>query len=136
MIKLKVFLICLSVVLVMYSGIVCMEMYALERALARGFYSDILDDMQDIGYLDELLVLHYQNEMLAMGWESNEEDFFLGTYPREEAVRARKEHNETVTVTLTIRPSRISQWLHLFFYADTSFVFSGSRPSEYFDPGW
>jgi hypothetical protein len=134
--KVKVFLICLSVLVVVFSMLVCMEIYALERAIARGFYTDILDDMQDIGFLENGLADYYRSKMEELGWEAVEGDFFLGTWPLSETLRARKENNELVSLTVRIRPSRVSQWIHLFREGDTVFQFSGSRPSEYFDPRW
>ena len=38
-------------------------MYAMERAIARGIYADILDDMQDIGYLEPSLADYYLEKM-------------------------------------------------------------------------
>lgn len=136
MVKSNVFLICLGVIVALFSMIVCMELYALERAAARGIYTDVLDEMQDIGYLDDSLSEYYQGEMTSMGWESAQEDFFTGSWPRNEANRSRKERNELVSLTMTIRPSRLSQWIHFFMEGETLFRFTGSRPSEYFDPGW
>lgn len=136
MTKVKVFLICLSVMIVIFSVIVCMEMYAMERAVARGIYSDIADDMQDIGYLNEQLASYYHDKMVEMGWQEVDSDFFAGTWPRNEAQRARKERNELISLKLTIRPTKLAQWIHLFVEGDEVFRFSGGRPSEYFDPGW
>ncbi len=136
MIKLKVFLICLSVLLLVFAAITCMETYSLERAIARGFFSDMLDDMQDIGYLDNHLRDYYREKMQALGWESETGDFFAGTKPLVQGERARKERNETITFMLSVRPSRVSQWLHILTTGDSVFRFSGTRPSEYFDQGW
>jgi hypothetical protein len=136
MLKLKIFLLCLSVIIAVFSMVICMEMYALERAMARGIFSDVLDDMQDIGYLHSGLAGYYREEMVEMGWVSVSEDFFTGSWPREETQRARKERNEQITLTLTVRPSRLSQWINQFVTGEAVFRFSASRPSEYFDPGW
>lgn len=136
MIKVKIFLICLSVMIVIFSVIVCMEMYAMERAVARGIYTDIADDMQDIGYLNEELASYYRGKMVEMGWQEVGGDFFGETWPRDEVHRARKERNELVSLTLTVRPTRLAQWIHLFVEGDEVFRFSGRRSSEYFDPGW
>jgi hypothetical protein len=135
MVKTKVFLICLSVILFVFSGIAAHEMYALERATARSMYDDILDDMQDIGYLESELADYYLGKMEQLGWDVTE-DVFAGSWPRIEAMRAKKEEKEMVTLTLTVRPSRVAQWIHLFVKGDTVFSFTGSRPSEYFDPEW
>ncbi|NGQ96423.1 hypothetical protein G3578_14765 [Brevibacillus sp. SYP-B805] len=136
MLKLKVFLLCLSVIIILFSGVMCMELYALERGIARGVYTDVMDDMQDIGYLHSGLADYYREEMNGMGWESVNSDYFDGSWPLEEGQRARKERNEMVRLTLTIRPSRMSQWINWFVTGETVFRFTGSRPSEYFDPGW
>lgn len=136
MIKVKVFLICLSVVIVVFSLIVCIETYTLERAIARGVYTEIADDMQDIGYLHVGLADYYRKKMLEVGWEEVDADFYKGSWPREETLRARKERNEMITLTLTIRPTRLSQWINFFLEGETVFRFSGRRASEYFDPGW
>lgn len=116
--------------------IACVEMYTLEQAIARNYYQDLLDDMQDIGYLDNQLSQYYSNKMTEIGWKSEDGDFFVGSWPREEALRAHKENNEHIYLTLRIRPSRISEWVHLLFEGEQVFQFSGSRPSEYFSPGW
>ncbi|GAA4721399.1 hypothetical protein [Brevibacillus fulvus] len=136
MIKLQVFLVCLAVIVFVFSMIVCMEMYALERAIARSIYTDLADDMQDIGYLDPELADYYQARMYELGWGEQPGGFFGGTWPLDEANRARKEKNETVTIAMTVRPSIISQWINQYFQGETEFRFSGTRPSEYFAPGW
>ena len=136
MLKLKVFLICLSVFFSVFSMIVCVETYTLERAMARGIYQDLLDDMQDIGYLDSRLAAYYANKMEALGWEGVEGDFFKGSQPRDVLIRALKEKNQTIFLSLQIKPSIITQWVHLLFEGEPLFQFSGSRPSEYFDMGW
>ncbi len=136
MVKLKVFLICISVILAVFSLIACMETYTLERAIARGFYHDLLDDMEDIGYLDNQLAQYYSNKMEGMGWQPIEDDFFAGTWPRDETIRARKENNESIYLSIQIRPSKVSEWVHYLFEGEPVFRFSGSRPSEYFSPGW
>lgn len=136
MVKTKVFLLCLGVIVALFSMIVSMELFALERAIARGIYTDVLDDMQDIGYLDDGLADYYQRQMVSLGWETEQADFFAGSWPRDEVRRARKENNELVSLTVMIRPSRLSQWINYFIAGETVFRFSGSRPSEYFDPGW
>ncbi|QQE74618.1 hypothetical protein KDJ56_01005 [Brevibacillus composti] len=135
MLKAKVFLICLSVMLLLFSAIAAFEMYAMERAIARSIYADVFDDMQDIGYLEPLLADYYLGKMQDLGWDVAS-DVFAGSNPRAEGLRARKERNEMVTLSLEVRPSRLSQWMHLFAKGETSFRFTGSRPSEYFDPGW
>lgn len=94
MVKTKVFLLCLGVIVALFSVIVCMELFALERAIARGIYTDVLDDMQDIGYLDDGLADYYQRQMVSLGWETEQADFFAGSWPRDEVRRARKENNE------------------------------------------
>ncbi|MBO8165527.1 MAG: hypothetical protein H0Z34_17765 [Brevibacillus sp.] len=134
--KLVVFMICLSVTITIFSMIACIEIYSLERAIARGFYSDIMDDMQDIGYLDDRLEQYYRDKLKSFGWKPLEGDFFAGTHPRTAAVRARKENNEHVTLVLRIQPSQVSQWLHYFQEGERDFLFTGSRPSEYFSPEW
>ncbi|HZG16162.1 MAG TPA: hypothetical protein VE710_14255 [Candidatus Bathyarchaeia archaeon] len=136
MVKTKVFLLCLTVIVTIFSMIICMELYALERSVARGIYTDVLDEMQDIGYLHSSLADYYKGEMVSLGWEAAKEDFFAGSSPRDEIGRARKERNEMVSLTMTIRPSRLSQWIHYVIEGETDFHFAGSRPSEYFDPGW
>ncbi|MGG1662851.1 hypothetical protein [Brevibacillus sp. NRS-1366] len=110
-------------------------MYAMERAIARGIYADILDDMQDIGYLEPSLADYYLDKMGELGWDVSG-DVFAGSWPRVESARARKERQEDVTLAVTVTPSKVAQWLHRFVEGDTSFSFAGSRPSEYFDPGW
>lgn len=136
MTKLKVFLLCLAVIFTVFSMIVCIEMVTLERAIARGVYQDIMDDMQDIGYLDSQLASYYENEMSELGWEGMNGDFFAGTWPREVAARSNKEKNGQVILSLTIRPTRISQWVQLLLEGEPVFRFRGSRPSEYFDSAW
>lgn len=136
MIKLKVFLLCLTVIFTVFSMVVCIEMVTLERAFARGVYQDIMDDMQDIGYLDGQLASYYANKMSELGWVGENGDFYTGTWPREVASRSYKERNELVSLTLTIRPSRITQWAQLLFGDEPVFRFNGRRPSEYFDSGW
>ena len=135
MVKTKVFLLCLSVMLVLFSSIAAYEMYAMERAIARGYFADLLDDMQDIGYLESDLADYYRNEMRELGWEEGG-NFFAGSWPLAETQRARKENHEMVSLTLTVRPTRVAQWINLFVEGETVFTFTGSRPSEYFDPGW
>jgi hypothetical protein len=110
-------------------------MYALERAIARGYFADVLDDMQDIGYLEPELAGYYRSKMRQLGWEESQ-DFFAGSWPTTEGQRAKKERNEMVSLSLMVRPSRVAQWINLFVEGDTVFSFTGSRPSEYFDPGW
>lgn len=127
---------CLPVILALFSMIVCVEMYTLERAIARSYFQDLLDDMQDIGYLDHQLSSYYRDKMNEIGWESIEGDFFVGSSPQDEALRARKERNEIIHLSMQIRPSKISEWMNLLFEGEPVFQFSGSRPSEYFSPGW
>lgn len=136
MLKLKTFLICLSVIVVLFSMVMCSEMYALEQAMARGIYTDIMDDMQDIGYLDSQLAGYYEAEMRELGWEAEADGFFAGSEPLLESERARKERHDQVRLTLTIRPTKLTQWINLFTRGDPLFHFTASRPSEYFDPGW
>ncbi len=135
MVKVKVFLICLSVLIIVTSALGAYHMYAMERAIARSIYADILDDMQDIGYLEPSLANYYVGKMEELGWDVRE-DVFAGSWPRVENERARKERQESVTLTLTVTPSRVAQWLHRFAEGEVSFSFAGSRPSEYFDPRW
>ncbi|MGG4456434.1 hypothetical protein [Brevibacillus porteri] len=135
MVKAKVFLICLLVLLLITSALGAYHLYAMERAIARGIYADLLDDMQDIGYLEPTLADYYLLKMKELGWEVTE-DAFAGSWPRNESERARKERQEAITLSVTIQPSKVTQWLHKFVEGDTSFSFTGSRPSEYFDPGW
>ncbi|KQL47054.1 hypothetical protein AN963_19635 [Brevibacillus choshinensis] len=135
MVKAKVFIICLTVLILVLSAIGAYHMYAMERAIARSIYADLLDDMQDIGYLDSALAEYYLQEMAELGWDVTG-DVFAGTSPRTENERARKERQETVTLAINIRPSHVAQWLHRFVEGEVSFMFVGSRPSEYFDPGW
>ncbi|MGD8192475.1 hypothetical protein ACQCN2_21100 [Brevibacillus ginsengisoli] len=127
---------CLAVILAMFSMIVCIEMYTLERAIARSYFQDLLDDMQDIGYLDNQLANYYRDKMAEVGWEPIEGDFFVGSTPRDEVLRAHKEQNELIHLTMRIRPSKISEWMNLLFTGEPVFQFSGRRPSEYFSPGW
>lgn len=135
MVKAKVFLICLIVLLLVTSALGAYHLYAMERAIARGIYADLLDDMQDIGYLEPALANYYTLKMNQLGWDVTE-DVFAGSWPRTVGERARKERQESITVKVTIQPSRVTQWLNKYAEGDTSFVFTGSRPSEYFDPGW
>jgi hypothetical protein len=135
MVKTKVFLICLSVMIVLFSAVAACQMYAMERAIARGIFADVLDDMQDIGYLDPALADYYRQKMAELGWDVTG-DVFAGSWPQAEQQRALKEQNEMVTLTLTVRPSRVAQWLNQFAEGNAAFFFTGSRPSEYFDPGW
>lgn len=135
MVKLKVFLICLTVLILVFSAVGAFHLYAMERAMARSIYADLLDDMQDIGYLDPALEEYYLQEMDDMGWDVSG-DVFAGSWPRSEHERARKERQETVTLSVTVRPSIVSGWLHRFAEGEIAFSFAGSRPSEYFDPGW
>lgn len=110
-------------------------MYALERSIARAIYTDILDDMQDIGYLEPGLAAYYLQKMQDLGWDVSE-DVFAGSGPRAVSTRALKERNETVTLVVSIYPSRLAQWMHRFVAGQVAFSFAGSRPSEYFDPEW
>ncbi|MGN7472141.1 hypothetical protein [Brevibacillus sp. SAFN-007a] len=135
MVKAKVFLVCLIVLLFVISGVGAYHLYAMERAIARGIYADILDDMQDIGYLDPALAEYYTQKMDDLGWDVTA-DIFAGSWPRTINERARKEQNESVTLTVTVRPSNVAKWLNAFVEGDAAFSFTGSRPSEYFDPGW
>ncbi|EMT51135.1 hypothetical protein I532_19502 [Brevibacillus borstelensis AK1] len=135
MLKLKVFLICLAVMLILFSAIGAYEMYAMERAIARSIYADAFDDMQDIGYLEPQLADYYVQRMRDLGWDVSG-DAFSGSHPRMEGIRARKERNEMVTLSLSVYPSRLSQWMNRFVEGEKAFTFTGSRPSEYFDPGW
>lgn len=135
MVKLKVFLICLSVLIIVTSALGAYHLYAMERAIARGIYADILDDMQDIGYLEPSLADYYLGKMGELGWDVSG-DVFAGSWPRVENARARKERQEEVMLAVTIIPSKVTQWLNRFVEGDASFSFAGSRPSEYFDPGW
>lgn len=135
MVKAKVFLVCLIVLLFVISGVGAYHLYAMERAIARGIYADILDDMQDIGYLDPVLAEYYTQKMDDLGWDVTA-DIFAGSWPRTINERARKEQNESVTLTVTVRPSNVAKWLNAFVEGDAAFSFTGSRPSEYFDPGW
>lgn len=135
MVKAKVFLICLLVLLLVTSALGAYHLYAMERAIARGIYADLLDDMQDIGYLEPTLADYYLLKMKELGWEVTG-DAFAGSWPRTESERARKERQEAITLSVTIQPSKVTQWLHKFVEGDTFFSFTGSRPSEYFDPGW
>ncbi|UFJ40597.1 hypothetical protein LOK74_21675 [Brevibacillus humidisoli] len=134
--KLTVFIICLGVLITIFSMIVCIEIYSLERAMARGFYSDILDDMQDIGYLDSRLEQYYTAKLDSFGWQPLDADYFTGTLPRTATARAKKEQNQHVLLVVRIRPSQVSQWLHYFQEGERDFLFTGSRPSEYFSPEW
>lgn len=134
--KLLVFLVCLGVMITVFSLIVCLEIYSLERAIARGFYSDILDDMQDLGYLDSRLEQYYTDKLNSFGWQAVAGDYFTGSAPRTEVFRAKKERNEHVRLVLRIRPSQVSQWLQYFQEGERDFLFTGSRPSEYFSPEW
>ncbi|RNB82812.1 hypothetical protein EDM56_23220 [Brevibacillus fluminis] len=136
MTKLKVFLICLSVMVFVFSAIACVETYSLERSLARGVYTDLMDDMQDIGYLDSSLTAYYRGKMQDWGWTGAGADFFAGSYPMSETTRARKERAENVSLTLSIHPSKLSQWMNLLVEGEATFRFAGTRPSEYFDQGW
>ncbi|MFM1655047.1 hypothetical protein ACI7RC_23575 [Brevibacillus sp. B_LB10_24] len=136
MLKLPVFLTCLSVIIFLFAAVVCVEMYTLERAIARGFYTDLLDDMQDIGYLDAELESYYKEKMNELEWEAAQGDYFAGTWPREESLRSRKQLHDLVHLSLGIRPTRLSQWMHYLFKGERVFTFTGSRPSEYFDPEW
>ncbi|OUQ85833.1 hypothetical protein B5G50_24600 [Brevibacillus brevis] len=135
MVKAKVFLICLLVLLLITSALGAYHLYAMERAIARGIYADLLDDMQDIGYLEPTLADYYLLKMKGLGWEVTG-DTFAGSWPRTESERARKERQEAITLSVTIQPSKVTQWLHKFVEGNTSFSFTGGRPSEYFDPGW
>jgi hypothetical protein len=135
MVKVKVFIVCITVLIFVFSAIAAYQLYALERSIARSFYTDILDDMQDIGYLDPELAAYYLREMEELGW-SVTEDVFAGSSPRNASERARKERQENVTLVVTVYPSRVAQWLHRFLEGEVAFTFAGSRPSEYFDPEW
>ncbi|MFD2369662.1 hypothetical protein ACFSO0_06760 [Brevibacillus sp. GCM10020057] len=135
MAKLKVFIISLTVLLLVFSALGAYHMYAMERAIARSIYADLLDDMQDIGYLDAALADYYLQEMADLGWDVSG-DVFAGSMPRAESKRARKERQETVTLAMTVTPSKVAQWLNRFVEGQVAFTFVGSRPSEYFDPGW
>lgn len=135
MVKVKVFLICLSVLIIVTSALGAYHMYAMERAIARSIYADILDDMQDIGYLEPSLAEYYVEKMEELGWNVSV-DVFAGSWPLVENERARKERQESVTLTLKVTPSRVAQWLHRFVEGEISFSFAGSRPSEYFDSRW
>ncbi|WP_411503034.1 hypothetical protein [Brevibacillus centrosporus] len=135
MVKLKVFIISLAVMLAILSALGAYHMYAMERAIARSIYADMLDDMQDIGYLDPALAEYYSQEMAELGWDVSG-DVFAGSGPRTENQRARKERQEAVTLAITVTPSKVAQWLNRFVEGEVAFTFIGTRPSEYFDPGW
>ena len=135
MVKLKVFLVCIALLIFVFSAMGAYQMYALERAIARSYFADIMDDMQDIGYLDPALAAYYLQEMEELGWDVTG-DAFAGSSPLSASQRARKERQEEVTLVLTVYPSRIAQWLNRFVQGEIAFMFSGSRPSEYFDPEW
>lgn len=135
MVKLKVFIISLAVMLAILSALGAYHMYAMERAIARSIYADMLDDMQDIGYLDPALAAYYSQEMAELGWDVSG-DVFAGSGPRAENQRARKERQEAVTLAITVTPSKVAQWLNRFVEGEVAFTFIGTRPSEYFDPGW
>ncbi|HZG82823.1 MAG TPA: hypothetical protein VEZ13_18870 [Brevibacillus sp.] len=135
MVKAKVFLISFTVLLLIFSGIGAYHMYAMERSVARAIYADVLDDMQDIGYLEPDLAAYYVQKMEELGWDVSG-DVFEGSRPRSPGERARKERQEEVTLVLRIHPSRLSQWMHRFVQGEILFSFAGSRPSEYFDPEW
>jgi len=135
MLKTKVFLICLCVMLLCFAAVAAYELYAMERTIARAYFADVLDDMQDIGYLDPQLAGYYRNQMRQLGWEEPE-DVFSGSWPTTATQRAKKERNEMVSLQLTVRPSRVAQWINRLVEGEVAFRFAGSRPSEYFDPGW
>lgn len=135
MVKAKVFLVCIAVLLLVFSGIGAYHMYALERSIARAIYTDILDDMQDIGYLEPSLSAYYLQKMEELGWDVSG-DVFAGSGPRSLSERARKERNEEVTLVVSIYPSRVAQWMNRFVAGEVIFSIAGSRPSEYFDPEW
>jgi hypothetical protein len=135
MVKLKVFLVCITLLIVVFSAVGAYQLYALERAIARSYFADIMDDMQDIGYLDPALAAYYLREMEQLGWDVTG-DVFAGSSPRHASQRARKERREEVTLVMTVYPSRIAQWLNRIVQGEMAFTFSGSRPSEYFDPEW
>lgn len=135
MVKAKVFLISLSVLILVFSAIGAYHMYAMERAIARSIYADLLDDMQDIGYLDAALGEYYSQEMAELGWDVSG-DVFAGSWPRTESERARKERQDSVTLAFKVNPSKVAQWINRFVEGEATFTFAGSRPSEYFDPGW
>jgi hypothetical protein len=135
MVKAKVFLICITVLLLVFSAIGAYHMYALERSIARAIYTDILDDMQDIGYLEPDLATYYLQKMEELGWDVSG-DVFAGSGPRTAGERAKKERREEVTLMVRVYPSRVAQWMHRFVVGEIAFSFAGSRPSEYFDPEW
>lgn len=135
MVKAKVFLVCIALLIFIFSAMGAYQLYALERAIARSFYTDMLDDMQDIGYLDAELAAYYLEEMEELGWDVTG-DVFAGSSPRNASERARKERQEEVTLVITVYPSRVAQWLHRLVQGEVAFTFAGSRPSEYFDPEW
>jgi hypothetical protein len=135
MVKAKVFLVCMITLLFVISGVGAYHLYAMERAIARSIYADVLDDMQDIGYLNQALTDYYTNKMARLGWDVST-DVFAGSWPRGEGERARKERKESVTLAMKVTPSNVAKWLNAFVEGDTAFSFTGSRPSEYFDPGW
>ncbi|WP_232699083.1 hypothetical protein [Brevibacillus daliensis] len=134
--KLKVFLLCLVAILLLFSITACIQMYTMERALARGIFSDVLDDMKDIGYLDQELEKYYHDKMDQYGWKTINGDFFQGTWPRDANLRSHKERSELIHLTLRIQPSRISRWIHTFTKGEAEFIFSAKQPSEYFDSRW
>ncbi|WP_255298601.1 hypothetical protein [Brevibacillus dissolubilis] len=104
--------------------------------MARGFFTDIMDEMRDVGYLSPELRAYYQAEMEQMGWGQADGDFFAGSSPQAGSERARKNLQEHVSLVLTVQPTRVSSWIHLFWAGESHFRFAASQPSEYFETGW
>lgn len=136
MIKLKVFLFGLSVLVPILAIIVGIEIYSMERALARGIFHDVMDEMQNDGYLDQSTSFYYGAQMDELGWHSVGTDYFQGTYPRNESNRARKELQQNVRLVISIRPSVVTRWVHFLKEGEGTFTFSSVRPSEYYHPEW
>ncbi|TPG70393.1 hypothetical protein EEL31_19100 [Brevibacillus laterosporus] len=136
MIKLKLFLFCLLAIFLLFSMTASLELFSIEHALARSIFSDVMDDMRDIGYLDRDVERYYSEKMNQLGWEAVDGDYFQGSFPRQMNQRVSKEKQQFIELHLQIRPSRVARLLNKYTRDDYSFAFYSRQPSEYFDVRW
>lgn len=136
MIKVKLFLFCLLAIFLLFSMTASLELISVEHALARSIFSDVLDDMRDIGYLDRDVERYYSEKMNQLGWEAVDGDYFQGSFPRQMNQRVLKEKQQFIELHLQIRPSRVTRLLKKYTRDGYPFAFHSRQPSEYFDVRW
>ncbi|MGG1444012.1 hypothetical protein ABE354_18520 [Brevibacillus laterosporus] len=136
MIKIKLFFVCLVAIVFLISMTACLEMFIVEHALARGIFSDVMDNMRDIGYLDRDVERYYSEKMNKLGWEAMDGDYFQGSYPRKINQRVLKEKQEFIELQLQVKPSRVARMLNKYTKGTYLFAFYSRQPSEYFDVRW